>query len=559
MKKTLNALQIFSLLILSILSPLGFCQITSEIYPKSGGINDLYTLSFTIDGNKQNALPDFSPLDKNFDIESTNSSTQISVVNGQMSAQMKWTVTLSPRKPGTFTIPAIHFGNEKSKPITLTINDQGTKTKIPKDKNAFIKNEVDNKTPFVQSEVLYTIKLYFAKRLSGADFIEPQAENAVLMQLGEAKNHQTSINGKRYFILEQHYAVFPEKSGNIKISPPVFKGIIERDQLSRIDQILMDVQKPIRLQGNEITLSVKAKPHNYPYKTWLPAKDLTLSEDFDNRNEPIEVGKPITRTVTIKALGLTASQLPNIVARDSKDFKAYPEKPTQDNRIKDSSVQAEKTIKIVYLPLQEGDIKLPEISIPWWNVKTNKIEKATLPATTVKVINPTPKANTNSNTPSKKSTTPPIEKSSKLSYSTLTPWALVALLLFSWLIFFINKCFPLNTLFCRHKKRANKTFTTNVKSEFRAACLKNDAKNAFNFLLPYLNQKEKRLTFMTLQEAINFYQNNEFESCVSHLQTTLYAKQKCTWAGRELWQISKKLHKKKSPISRDKTLPPLNP
>ncbi len=535
-------------------------EVVTEIFPKKGSLDDLYTISYTIDGNQTNLLPDFSPLDKDFDIESTNSSTQISVLNGQMSAQMKWTVTLQPKTSGTFTLPAIRFGQDKSKPVTITIGEGRTGNKIPaSNKNAFLENSVDNKTPYVQSEVLYRIKLYFAKRLSGADFAEPQAENALFMQLGEAKTHQTTIDGKRYFVLEQLYALFPEKSGPIKISPPVFKGIIERDQLTRIDQILMDVQKPIRLRGKTIELEVRAKPSNYPSKHWLPAKQLTLEEQIDSSAERIEKGAPITRTLKISALGLTASQLPNLSVKNGKNYKVYPEQGKGQNTIKDNSVLAQKTIKLVYLATEEGNLILPEITIPWWNVQTNKLETAKLPAKRFKIIASSNASNTEpNNEPEERSVPIETNKAPQASLTSLAPWGLVFLLVLSWLLFFLNKAFPIKA-FLKRKTRWRKPRPQNPKSALKAACLRNDAKEAHDALLAYARVIEPNAHFDNVSALANFYQDLRLQQEINHLLEHLYARNDISWQGRPLWQLMKTLSKKKQTKGPKVTLPPLNP
>lgn len=552
------------ILLSTFICPSLWAKVTAEIQPKSGNLDTLYTLIFTIDSKDDNTLPDFSPLEKDFDIESTGSNTQISIINGQMSAEKKWVLRLSAKRQGNLVIPALSFNQEKSKPLTLTVNKDTISSKNASTKSTFLENSVDNKKPYVQSEITYTVKLFFSKRLSGASFKEPEAQNALILQLGEPKSYQTKLNNTPYFVLEQTYAIFPEKSGPLQISPPVFNGIIERENISRIDHILMDVQKPIRLRGKTIDLNVLPIPTSFKAKNWLPAKAITINQEWENL-ENIKVGSPITRTITLKAKGVTSAQLPNLSFPSTDKLSAYADKAQTKNTVSDNQVLGTKTIKVVYIANQEGQIIIPQISLPWWNTLKDKKEMTTLEGKTLMIAKDfKSNKNTKAHQGEKKDLTKKLNQKTSLTPAILIPWIIVALLSLSWLIYFLRK----KVLASHRNKKKDASHPVNqseklLKAHLKKACFDNDATTTLNALITYLSFVYPNVDFNNLNDICAFFKDEALKTELDKLSNHLYAKNKTTWQGDLLWKLLSKIklkkQEKKVSLSSKNQLPPLNP
>ena len=70
--------------------------------------------------------------------------------------------------------------------------------------------------PYVQSQVLYTLRLYRRVDIAQAELSEPELTDAVVEKLGEDSNYNTVVNGVSYLVTERKYAIFPQKSGVMK-------------------------------------------------------------------------------------------------------------------------------------------------------------------------------------------------------------------------------------------------------------------------------------------------------------------------------------------------------
>ncbi|MGH8173404.1 MAG: BatD family protein, partial [Rhodanobacteraceae bacterium] len=65
--------------------------------------------------------PDFSALAQDFNQLGTQSSQQVSIVNGSSTAKTVWAVGLEPKHAGRITIPALALGTARTAPIALTV------------------------------------------------------------------------------------------------------------------------------------------------------------------------------------------------------------------------------------------------------------------------------------------------------------------------------------------------------------------------------------------------------------------------------------------------------
>jgi hypothetical protein len=83
------------------------------------------------------------------------------------------------------------------------------------------------------------------------------------------------------------------------------------------------------------------------------------------------------------ASGVRDSQIPDLVFENGADYKQYPGKTDSKNLFDDKGIVGVKTRQIVFMPTVAGNIVLPRMEIPWFDVKTGKMKKAVLPSRTI--------------------------------------------------------------------------------------------------------------------------------------------------------------------------------
>lgn len=352
-------------------------------------LDDSFHLVYEADSDVDGE-PDFTPIYEHFDILNSGQSTNMRYINGNYSLKKSWDLAIIAKDIGKFTIPPIAFGKDISPAIQITISNSSSPNSVAPDGQAsvpakiFLESSIDKKQGWVQSQFIYTVRLLRTVSIASASITEPKTNDAdaIIQPLSE-DSYQTSRNGIKYEVFERRYAIFPQKSGTLKISPVTFEGRVNATQPRTIfDQFRMSGQLK-RLRSKTVEANVKAAPANIKLQDWLPASALQLVEEWSDDIQNIKVGEPVTRTITIAAEGLTGVQLPDLDFEEIDGLKQYPDKAIVEDRPDEKGITGLKQMKIALIPARGGSFTLPEIKLQWWNTKTNKTEFASLPATVI--------------------------------------------------------------------------------------------------------------------------------------------------------------------------------
>ncbi len=379
------------------------------------GLDETFNLSIAADGNGSSGRPDLAPLKKDFQVLGTAQSQRLDIVNGQVSARLEWTITLAPRTPGEFTIPPIRVGEDSTQPLHVKVLPGGAGTaampggRVP----VALEAEVDDRRPYVQAEVVYTLRLYYGDGLRQGSLADPQVPNAIVERLGRDSRYDKLRDGRTYHVIERRYAVFPQASGPLKIPPILFSGQMAEARPSSVpDRFfngfggpnpldrLFETLRPVRAHSPEIGLEVRPSPAQATAGTWLPAQSLTVSESWSPDPPQFRVGEPVTRTITLLARGLSASQLPDLTLKDSPSMKVYPDEPAINDQSPGMFLLGKRVEKFALVPTQAGKFSLPAIRVPWWDVATDQPQEAVLSARTIEVLAAPPGQVANGSPPS---------------------------------------------------------------------------------------------------------------------------------------------------------------
>lgn len=347
--------------------------------------NESLNLKFSSD-SAVDADPDFSPLKKDFTIINRTQSSEIQIINGRMNRQITWDLMLMPKHTGSLNIPPIAFGNDKSNPISLKVAQDTSGSATKSDELIYMEASVDRDEVYVQSQLIYTLRIYQAMRLRQATLsdLKINDDDAIVETLADKNKYEKYINGRRYQVFEKQYAIFPQNVGELVIEPATLNT-----QYIAQPRILRNK----RVYSKRLSIKVKPKPAaaskaNTNY--WLPARNVTLKEQWSDDTDNVKVGDPITRTLTLKAVGLLSSQLPKLNHKDARsDIKQYSDQPDLKNHTSAEGFVGSREEKIAYIPSKPGKFKLPAIEVSWWDVKNEHLETARVPE---KVINVMPAA-----------------------------------------------------------------------------------------------------------------------------------------------------------------------
>ncbi len=350
--------------------------------------------------------PDTQPLTHDFDVLGIASGSRVNIINGQMDARSTWTITLSPKRSGKLTIPALELNGQQTRPLTLQVSKVPMQDGKAAGDPLFIETEVDRKDPYVQGMLLYTVRLFYEVKLLQGHLSEPKLDNALVRRLGKDREYSVERNGHRYRVLKRQYAIFPQTSGQLEVPAPVLDARIPDRSSKRRNPMqdlfgrdpfddrffddrfgdLFSATRPVRVRGEAQVLEVRPRPAQANGRQWLPAESLALIESWQPEQGQLRVGDPLTRTVTIRARGVTGEQLPELELGYMDGFKVYPDHSQANTQDLDGGVEGEKSRNIAYVPVQAGNYTLPAVRIHWWDTHTDQERVAELPERRVEVL-----------------------------------------------------------------------------------------------------------------------------------------------------------------------------
>jgi len=362
----------------------GEITVTTDRNPVS--VHESFQIEFEARGGVDDD-PDFSPLNRDFNVLSSAQSSNFTFSNGRSSSSKTWTLTVLPRHSGRLVIPPIAFGSDQSPAGSVTVTETASAGASRDSGDIFLEVEARPLQPLVQAQVIYTARLFVSVPLSDASLSEPAVESgdAVIERVGEDRNYETLVMGRRFKVLERSYAVFPQASGKLTIAPLQFQGRIGRDTFSLFDPFGPQPKAVVR-QSAPVSLDVRPIPEGFTAPHWLPAKNLQLREEWSPDPPVFRVGDPLTRTLILSADGLSASQLPDLPPSYPDAVRVYPDQPVLDNRPTPAGIIGSRQQKTAIIPSAPGEYVLPEISVPWWNTQTGELVWARLPERRITVL-----------------------------------------------------------------------------------------------------------------------------------------------------------------------------
>jgi len=354
-------------------------DVTASIDRADIELNESFTLQLTTDSNID-LQPDITALEKHFYIGQSNQLSNTTIANGQIKRSKTWTYVLMPKHAGVIVIPPISIGNERSNPLIVEISESTNAP--PGEAEIFVTTEVDDDETYVQAQVLLTVKIYRAVATRQPALRDPTVTGVeVLLELaGDDRNYEAIINGTSYGVVERVIAIYPQESGEIKLSPARFEARVLRS--GRITGRKVYESEPLTIT----VLPIPAPPIDYPDAAWLPARDLQLSEEWSRDDAEITAGEPLTRHVTISVLGQLETQIPAIEPPSAKGVNIYPDKPELSRQIQAGGIRGQRKDQYALIGTGPGTVVLPAVEVPWWNVETDEWQIARLPERSIKFV-----------------------------------------------------------------------------------------------------------------------------------------------------------------------------
>ncbi|MCQ2915051.1 MAG: BatD family protein, partial [Alphaproteobacteria bacterium] len=514
--------------------------------------------------------PDFSVLKNDFIIQGKSNSISSSYINGQTSRIVENILTLFPKKTGEVTIPTITAGKEKTDPIIIKVLSQDDYNKLSPEEQSitkkpeqkiFLEKNISNTSAYVGEELIYTLKILIdpSTPLINGTVIPPQSDDIVFEQFGDVTKTFETKNNKQYNVFQYKFLIFPQKSGDITLTSPIFQGSIQdlednEDDLNSIDNFFsfnslssrMFKEKPINLRAQPTMLKILPVPDGADFIANKVEIDDTLN------TKDVQIGEAITRTITIQAYGAKANLIPDLKFENSNDFKLYDGNSNGKNYADQHDIIGVKSKQVIFMPLTEGKLNMPTAKIKYFNPKTKKVHTVESKPLFINVLKPentqeqslpTSSQEQKNNTLEKEvqSNTSVQEKTNLNTVENKTPihgnymifvYGIIAGFIISSLLLGI-------IMFIRSKGKTNQNSKTIDLSKIKEACKANNSKKIYDELLAFAKNKWSEEQISNLSQIEKHFISNDLHEQFQELNKSLYSNDKNDFDANKLWKTLK--------------------
>jgi len=379
-------------------------EFTASVNRLEATLDDRIILMLKVSGAQDVSAPELPTLD-GFQVFSSGSSSQVSIVNGKMKATVVFNYVMLPLKEGVLTIGPARLTykgeNYKTEPIEIKVVKDKKPLKKPnapihsnnqplppsdKDNqdNFFVELTVNKKEAYVNEQLVLSFKFYKRDETVGnIQYVPSETKDFLEESLGEEQSYREKRGESVYDVIELKRAIFPVKTGKLYISPASLKFNLLIRQERRRGSIFNDpffddaffggyVRKPVVLETNPIEIMVKPYPEeNKPADFNGAVGEFNLNATVDPVT--VKLGEPVTLKMVVNGEGnIKSITLPEIKEMDK--FRNYEPEIKINRMDRDNKIYGEKIFEQVLVPKEPGKQEIREISFSYFNPYTAKYE-----------------------------------------------------------------------------------------------------------------------------------------------------------------------------------------
>jgi hypothetical protein len=338
--------------------------------------------------------PNLSALKADFDIVSSSSESNLQYVNGHLSQQSVANIALIPKRAGKLQIPAISWDGETSAPLSLTVTAAAAgepgASGASATQHVFLSTALDQKQPYVQGNAVLTVTLHTDVPVRQANLEFDGNNDVAVQQLGQDEQDAEAINGRRYQVVRRRYLLQMQRSGEITLPGPTLDAAVEVESRRDLFGGMLGggSVRQLRLHGDDILLNARPRPVGASSQDWLPAEKLNVENSWKPEGTALQAGEPMTLHLLINAVGLTASQLPDLAARLQlpEGIRAYPDQPKLDTSSKGGRVYSSREQDVALIATRAGRFTIPELRLSWWDTASDRPQTIVLPQRVLEVL-----------------------------------------------------------------------------------------------------------------------------------------------------------------------------
>ncbi|MET0089311.1 MAG: hypothetical protein ABW068_04690 [Candidatus Thiodiazotropha sp.] len=237
----------------------------------------------------------------------------------------------------------------------------------------YLETEFGTHNPYVQEGVLLRLSVISQNNLLTATPQIPRTDDLVYRKIEGPVTYSDQKKGQRVIVNDFYYEVTPLKSGQYNLPAIEIFGE-EQGTGYRAGNRAFSVKMP-----EDMSLEVRdANPDSRP---WIPLDQLDLTFTIPKEVRPA-AGKPLPVTIELTATGKGGDHLPSLAHQLETDaFRVYLDQSFVETRLdkKSGRITGRRLETFTLVPQFGGDLKLPQLSVSWWNTRADIPQRASVP------------------------------------------------------------------------------------------------------------------------------------------------------------------------------------
>lgn len=377
-------LQRFSLAMLGVLMLLAVAPIqaqaqsllTASVDRTDITTDDTITLSVVVNSQDAGASQPQLPALDGFNVVGANTSTQINMINGAVSASVAYDYRLQPTQTGDLVIDAvlaaIDGATYATNPITVRVSQgtgrpssgAGSAPALPTgalgQSDYYLDAAVDIAEPYVGQQLVYTLRFFEAAdspmmpSLFGGQpsYVAPTFTGFWSERESNQKSYRASAGGRIYTVTELKTVLIPTAAGSVTIDPA---QIILPDS---------PFQRGDALQTDALTVEVKPLPAGAPagYSGGVGRFAIEAAPD----RTATDTDAPVTLKVTVVGQGnVSTAGDPAMPTQDG--WRIFPSKAAVETTVKDGVLYGQRVYEHVLAPTTTGDLTIPAFDYAYFD------------------------------------------------------------------------------------------------------------------------------------------------------------------------------------------------
>jgi len=333
---------------------------------------DAIKMTVKISGTQSAVTPQVAGI-QNFRVESGGTSSNFSMVNGQVSSSINQTYYLYPKRAGKFTLgPAIvqiNGKNYRSNVVTVTVSKQSQDAAQQSHQPVFVTVSLSDTRAYVGQTIFYTVKFYYSIAVRNIGIVQPEGHDFELKQVGKHSEYNANVKGKKYNVIEIRYSLTTDKTGIVTIPPTIMKMNVLQRSNSRhnIFDNFFTSSRPHSVQSKPLKLNISPLPQaNQPSNFTGLVGAFTIQASLNPRK--IETNESTTLSLIIKGTG-NVQLMPDISMPEIKHIKVYSDKPEISINETASGYTGQKIMKWALVPQKEGNYSLGPFALSFFSTK----------------------------------------------------------------------------------------------------------------------------------------------------------------------------------------------